>query len=42
MTDGLFLSCFREIAEKNPDIESNDFMVDATAFYLQSILKCLM
>lgn len=34
MTDGLFLSCFREVAEKNPDIESNDFMVDATAFYL--------
>jgi isocitrate dehydrogenase (NAD+) len=34
LTDGLFLSCFREVAAKNPDIESNDFMVDATAFYM--------
>lgn len=34
ITDGLFLSCFREVAAKNPDIESNDFMVDATAYYM--------
>lgn len=34
ITDGLFLSCFKEVAAKNPDIESDDFMVDATAFYL--------
>lgn len=34
MTDGLFLKCFREVAAKNPDIPSNDFMVDASAFYL--------
>ncbi len=34
ITDGLFLSCFREVAEKNKDILSDDYMVDATAFYL--------
>jgi len=34
ITDGLFLSCFREVAAQNKDIESNDYMVDATAFYL--------
>lgn len=34
ITDGLFLSCFREVAAKNSDIESNDYMVDATAYYL--------
>ncbi|MCD8083400.1 MAG: isocitrate/isopropylmalate dehydrogenase family protein [Clostridiales bacterium] len=34
MADGLFLSCFREVAERNRDIESDDYMVDATAYYL--------
>ena len=34
MADGLFLACFREVAAKNPDIPSDDFMVDATAYYL--------
>lgn len=34
ITDGLFLKCFREVAAKYPDIESDDYMVDATAFYL--------
>lgn len=34
MADGLFLKCFREVAAKNPDIPSDDFMVDATAYYL--------
>lgn len=34
MADGLFLKCFREVAAKNPDIPSDDFMVDASAFYL--------
>ncbi|MEA5083647.1 MAG: isocitrate/isopropylmalate dehydrogenase family protein [Lachnospiraceae bacterium] len=34
LSDGLFLKCFKEVAQKYPDIESNDYMVDATAFYL--------
>lgn len=34
MADGLFLACFREVAAKNPDIPSDDYMVDATAYYL--------
>ena len=34
MADGLFLACFREVAARNPDIPSDDFMVDATAYYL--------
>ena len=34
MADGLFLSCFREVAAANPDVPSDDFMVDATAYYL--------
>ena len=34
ITDGLFLTCFREVAEKNKDIESSDCMVDAAGFYL--------
>lgn len=34
MADGLFLKCFREVAARNPDIPSDDFMVDATAYYL--------
>ena len=28
------MACFREVAAKNPDIPSDDFMVDATAYYL--------
>ena len=34
ITDGLFLRCFREVAARNPDIESNDYMVDAAAYYM--------
>lgn len=34
MADGLFLSSFREVAAKNPDIQSDDFMIDASAYYL--------
>ena len=34
ITDGLFLKCFREVAARNRDIESDDCMVDAAAFYL--------
>lgn len=34
MADGLFLKCFREVAAKNPDIPSDDCMIDAAAFYM--------
>ena len=34
MTDGLFLKCFREAAAENPDIPSDDYMVDAAAYYM--------
>ena len=34
ITDGLFLACFREVAARFPDIESDDVMVDAAAYYL--------
>ncbi len=34
MADGLFLSCFREVAARNPDIPSDDFMVDASAYFM--------
>lgn len=34
MADGLFLSSFRKIAEEYPMIESDDYMVDAAAFFL--------
>lgn len=34
MTDGLFLKCFREAAKRNPDISSDDCMIDAAAYYL--------
>ncbi|WP_409200137.1 isocitrate/isopropylmalate family dehydrogenase [Methanobrevibacter sp. DSM 116169] len=33
-TDGLFKEIFYEVASKYPDIESEDFYVDATAMYL--------
>ena len=33
-TDGLFKKIFYEVAEEYPDIESEDFYVDATAMYL--------
>lgn len=33
-TDGLFKEIFYEVAEKYPDIDSEDFYVDATAMYL--------
>ncbi|SDF61000.1 isocitrate/isopropylmalate dehydrogenase family protein [Sporomusa acidovorans] len=31
-TDGLFLECFREVAQNYPDIESDDFMIDAACY----------
>lgn len=34
LSDGLFKESFYKIAEKHPDIEANDFYVDATAMYL--------
>ena len=34
MTDGLFLESFRRVAKEYPDIESEDVMIDATAYYL--------
>ena len=34
LTDGLFLETFRRVAKNYPQIESDDLMVDATAFYL--------
>ena len=34
ITDGLFLKVFREVAKQYLDIQSDDYMVDATAFYL--------
>lgn len=34
LTDGLFLECFRKVAKEYPQIESEDLMVDATAYYL--------
>lgn len=33
-TDGLFLKCFREVAAQYPDIESDDYMIDATCYSL--------
>ena len=33
-TDGLFLKCFREVAKEYPEIESNDYMIDATCYSL--------
>ena len=34
LSDGLFRDSFYKIAEKYPEIETNDFYVDATAMYL--------
>ncbi len=34
LTDGLFLKVFREVAKQYPDIAFDDYMVDATAFYM--------
>lgn len=34
MADGLFLSSFRNVAKEFPMIESDDYMVDAAAFFL--------
>lgn len=34
LTDGLFLETFRRVAKEYPQIESEDLMVDATAYYL--------
>lgn len=34
LTDGLFLETFRRVAKEYPQIQTEDLMVDATAFYL--------
>lgn len=34
MADGLFLKCFREVAQEYPDIHSDDYMIDAAAYLL--------
>lgn len=34
ITDGFFLECFNKVAAEYPDIESDDFFVDATTYYL--------
>lgn len=34
ISDGLFKNTFYEVAKKHPEIETNDFYVDATAMYL--------
>ncbi|RGZ00392.1 isocitrate/isopropylmalate dehydrogenase family protein [Clostridium sp. AM58-1XD] len=34
ITDGFFLECFRDVAAQYPDIESDDYFVDATTYYL--------
>lgn len=34
ITDGFFLECFRRVAAEYPDIESDDYFVDATTVYL--------
>jgi isocitrate dehydrogenase (NAD+) len=31
-TDGLFLRCFREVAEKYPDLQADDMMIDAACY----------
>ena len=36
-TDGLFKKIFYEVAEKYPDIDTEDFYVDATAMYLLTL-----
>lgn len=34
LTDGLFLETFRRVSKEYPQIEAEDLMIDATAFYL--------
>lgn len=34
MTDGMFLKCFREVAAEYPDIEADDYMVDAACYLM--------
>ncbi len=34
ITDGFFLECFQNVAKDYPDIESDDYFVDATTVYL--------
>ena len=34
LTDGMFLRCFREVAKDYPDIESDDYMVDAACYLM--------
>ena len=34
ITDGFFLECFQDVAKEYPDIESDDYFVDATTVYL--------
>ncbi|GHV36970.1 isocitrate dehydrogenase, NAD-dependent [Synergistales bacterium] len=33
ITDGFFLECFRDVAKTYPDIESDDYFVDAATYY---------
>ena len=34
MTDGMFLKCFQEVAKDYPDVESDDYMVDAACYLM--------
>ena len=34
LTDGLFLSCFRQVAAEYPEIEANDVIIDALCMKL--------
>lgn len=34
IADGFFLECFQKVAKEFPDIESDDYFVDATTYYL--------
>lgn len=34
IADGFFLECFNRVAKEYPDIQSEDFFVDATTYYL--------
>jgi Isocitrate/isopropylmalate dehydrogenase len=39
ITDGFFLKCFREVAPNYPDIEVDDYFVDAAAFNMAKFPK---
>ena len=34
ITDGFFLECFQKIAAEYPDIQADDYFIDATTYYL--------